>query len=596
MIDVIKQDIIEGKSLASIEKKLNITFGKLKKLTEDNNFLIAPIYADLYSNMLGGYTFDDLRNKYIITTNMIGKCIQDNINLEEFVQLLQGQSISVLTRKSKSPINFWYKIAKKVNYTSYSRHTQNISQATSMYSTGDYSKKELSQILNIPISRLNKHISNTLIKTVTDLYLEGYNDSYIAAKVGITIERLDQLFVLHSIKLKKHKKKQINIDEFKFLYLDKRYTYKQLADHFDCSMFVIYKMISDNKITRGLKQYEFDREQLYSLYITQNKTQQELSEIFGCCQNTIDRALEFHSITKNNSYSYRESNIEKKIRVLLDTLNVNYIQNSRKIIAPLELDFFLPDYDIAIEVCGLYWHSTKVNSNQHHIYDKYKICNNLGIRLITIFEDEIIYKPKIVENRVAIILNRRPSDIYARQCIIKQLLPDIGSAFLNTYHLQGSGNNSIYLGAFYEDNLMAVMSFSKPSIAKGASKTQWELNRFASIDSIPGIASKLFKFFIKNNAPESIISYADLRWNTGNLYNKLGFKHIHDSRPNYWYIDQLKRKHRFNFTKHKVLQLYPKEDPNQTAIEITDKHGLPRIYDCGNAVFRWENVKSNEGN
>ena len=41
--------------------------------------------------------------------------------------------------------------------------------------------------------------------------------------------------------------------------------------------------------------------------------------------------------------------------------------------------------------------------------------------------------------------------------------------------------------------------------------------------------------FIKNYKPKEIISYTDRRWNKGDLYNKLNFKFIEDTEPN-WFI------------------------------------------------------------
>mgnify|MGYP000079248993 CR=1 FL=1 len=46
----------------------------------------------------------------------------------------------------------------------------------------------------------------------------------------------------------------------------------------------------------------------------------------------------------------------------------------------------------------------------------------------------------------------------------------------------------------------------------------------------------VLKHFIKTYQPKEIISYADRRWSTGNLYDVLGFKFSHNSNPNYFYI------------------------------------------------------------
>lgn len=270
--------------------------------------------------------------------------------------------------------------------------------------------------------------------------------------------------------------------------------------------------------------------------------------------------------------------------------NIEYVKNYRKLIAPFEVDFYLFEHDIAIEVCGLYWHSTKINKNKYHILDKYNLCKAEGVRLLTIFEDEIRDSLDIVLNRLANILKLNKSKLYARKCTIRQITNVEGINFLNTHHIQRSGRNKIYLGAFLDNKLISVMSFSNLNPAKGRSPTEnhYELNRFANPFGVVGIASRLFAYFKNNFAPIKIISYADLRWNTGGLYELLGFTFIRQSRPNYWYINKVSRVHRWSFTKHKLLGIIPNADKNCTEEQLAESINLYRVYDCGNAVYEWK--------
>jgi hypothetical protein len=110
------------------------------------------------------------------------------------------------------------------------------------------------------------------------------------------------------------------------------------------------------------------------------------------------------------------------------------------------------------------------------------------------------------------------------------------------------------------------MTFGKLRIALGNKQRIngiYEMYRFCCLKdtNIIGAASKLLSHFIKTYAPIKIISYADRRWSTGNLYEKLGFKKVSGGTPNYWYVnsDHTKRFYRFNFRKDKLkekLQTY----------------------------------------
>lgn len=262
----------------------------------------------------------------------------------------------------------------------------------------------------------------------------------------------------------------------------------------------------------------------------------------------------------------------------------NFIEQDRTIIKPYEIDILILDKKLAIEYCGLYWHSELAGKDKNYHLNKLKLCEEKGYRLITIFEDEWLNNREIVISRIMNILGAlNYSIIYARKCIIKEIPVKEARDFCNKNHLQGYGNSSIKLGAFYKHELVSIMTFSKPSIAKGSKneKDVWELNRFCSKinHQVIGIASKLLKFFERNYDWRSIFSYADRRWSDGNLYKKIGFEFSHNSKPNYWYIKGIKRIHRFSLRK-------TKDDPkNLTEWAIRMSQGWNRIWDCGSIKY-----------
>lgn len=104
---------------------------------------------------------------------------------------------------------------------------------------------------------------------------------------------------------------------------------------------------------------------------------------------------------------------------------------------------------------------------------------------------------------------------------------------------------------------------------------------------IPGAAGKLLKYFEKTYSPKSLVTYADKRWSSGNIYYKLGFNFIRNSPPNYWYFkdrtDVLLS--RVNFQKHKLKDKFEKFDPLKSEVKNMKDNGYYRIFDCGNMVF-----------
>lgn len=282
---------------------------------------------------------------------------------------------------------------------------------------------------------------------------------------------------------------------------------------------------------------------------------------------------------------------EEFVKNILDGYNEVYVRNTRKIIDKYELDFYIPGKQIAIEVCGLYWHSENSGRDKHYHLNKHKACHEKNIQLITIFSDELTLQPNIVISKIKHILgyNTNLLKIYGRQGIIREIKNKEANMFLKKNHLQGAGKNQICLGFYYKDELLAVMTFSKNRRFTGNKLNNFfELVRYAtSIDRhLVGVASKLFSYFIKNYSPEQVISYADRRWSNGNLYFKLGFELDTISGPGYWYTrDYLNREHRYKYTKHSLIQ--KGYNPKKTEWQIMQAQGYDRIWDCGNLKFVW---------
>jgi hypothetical protein len=220
------------------------------------------------------------------------------------------------------------------------------------------------------------------------------------------------------------------------------------------------------------------------------------------------------------------------------------------------------------------------------------MCQKKGVRLLTIFEDELNFKLGVTLSRIAHILNHRSGfKVYARDCQIKMISFKESSRFLDLYHLQGRGNSSIRLGAFYGDYLLAVMTFSSHSLPKRRLKKEgrFELDRFAvhSDYCLTGIASKMLCFFERHYEWSELITFADRRWSVGNLYYRLGFSFDHFTSPCYWYLDKnySKRIHRFG------LRKTISDDSSLTEWENRQRQGYDRIWDCGHMRFTKKNSR-----
>lgn len=278
---------------------------------------------------------------------------------------------------------------------------------------------------------------------------------------------------------------------------------------------------------------------------------------------------------------------ESQIKSYIEWLGVPFMSNDRSLLNPYELDIYIPSHKIAIEYCGLYWHSELHGSDKKRHLNKMIACAEKDIRLVTIFEDEWIHKPDIVRARIKNMLQLNMTRMGARMFTCKIVCAKTANTFCADHHVQGVGKTAHAYGLYMEDELSAVMTFSKLSVAKGSKSeaNMWELNRFCLKPdlTISGGANKLFQAFLKDQNPQQVISYSDRRWNTGTVYAQLGFSLTHDTPPNYWYIDfkSLSRIHRYSLRKS------AQDDVTLTEWENRKLQGWNRIWDCGSTKWAW---------
>ena len=271
---------------------------------------------------------------------------------------------------------------------------------------------------------------------------------------------------------------------------------------------------------------------------------------------------------------------------VLEFIEENYsgdIQKNTNILISKEIDIYLPEFKQSFEFNGLYWHSDIYKSRKFHL-EKTLECKEIGINLFHIWEDDWLYRKDILKSMILNKIGKIKYRIFARNCEVKVLTDNkLIRDFLEKNHLQGFVGSSIKLGLFSNNELVSIMTFGnlRKSLGQKSVEGSYELLRFCNKlnYTVVGGASKLLKYFVKNYSPCNIISYSDFSRSDGNLYKKLGFELSNLSQPNYYYIVNGVRNHRFNFRKDKLI----KEgfDKNKTEVQIMNERKIMRIFDCG---------------
>lgn len=327
----------------------------------------------------------------------------------------------------------------------------------------------------------------------------------------------------------------------------------------------------------------YDPDQLAALF--ENHTPYQIAELTNTSVTTVFRHLASHGLRD----PYR-STLEQEMRLFLMSQGVtNIMENSRSVIpSGKELDLYLPDHNLAIEMNGIYWHHEGIpHIHKHYHRQKFLDCESQGIQLITVFSDDWEQKRDVVENLISHKLGFTQHHWDARKLTVRMLKSRDVKQFLITHHIQGYAPASECLALCDDDDIVAVMTFSKPRSGIGKHRPHtWELVRYASSGSVRGGASRLLTHFIRRHPEiQQIVSYSNNEYSQGQLYRTLGFDLESDLPASYFYYcpKENRRYHRYNFAKHKLVE--QGFDSSLTETQIQTQRGYLKIWDTGKRTW-----------
>lgn len=285
------------------------------------------------------------------------------------------------------------------------------------------------------------------------------------------------------------------------------------------------------------------------------------------------------------------------------------VQGDRNTITPKEIDILLPEFNIGVEYHGLWCHiskvdkgegegegeSSKFNKPKNYHREKYETAAKAGVRLIQIFEDEWLNKQDIVKARLLAAIGLAPQ-YDARKLQLSRIDMAEARPFLVATHIQGAGVAHCCYALKQGDQIIAVATFGKArsgAMTGAKSKITWEVIRYASIGRVRGGFSRLMAQFKRDIDPEQIISYCDLRYGTGGLYETTGFTLHSITEPDYWWVPKGEpkripryavQKHKLANSKHELNKFYA---PDKTEAQICGEAGWKRIHGVGSQKWIW---------
>ncbi len=146
--------------------------------------------------------------------------------------------------------------------------------------------------------------------------------------------------------------------------------------------------------------------------------------------------------------------------------------------------------------------------------------------LIIVYSFQWAEKQAIIKSRI-LSLFQKNNTIHGRKTKLLRIDKAKAEAFLKENHLQGYVKAKLKLGLYFNDELVAVATFSagRKMKEKPEGYRSFELIRYANkmgLNVVGGLSKLIYGFARSQNAND-IMTYVDTAWSTGESFKKMGF-------------------------------------------------------------------------
>lgn len=349
----------------------------------------------------------------------------------------------------------------------------------------------------------------------------------------------------------------------------------------------IHHIWQKNRMDSAVVEKLQNRGWLEDQYVQQKKTLVEIADDLGVYYSTVGEYCRQHGfkIRQRSNYSLEE----KQLSDYLNSLNVTHETGDWDTLNGRELDIWIPEHRLAIEINGLYWHSfhpsqNRAENRKRHL-EKTTECEQKQIDLVHVTDWEWHNQKHIIKNLLMSKLNKNRR-VGARLCQAVEITNAQANAWFLQYHLQGSTPAHRSFALAQGKELLLVISIGR---SRFDSDFSYELLRMCGAPGITvsGGLSKLMTY-IKNQLNQSeIVTYCDRSKSRGLGYIAAGFQLIRSTDPGYFWTDSTNIISRYRSQKSRLHQLLSNFDPTQSESQNMFANRYRRYWDCGNWVLKY---------
>jgi hypothetical protein len=213
----------------------------------------------------------------------------------------------------------------------------------------------------------------------------------------------------------------------------------------------------------------------------------------------------------------------------LTSIGVVHEVNNRDILPNrTELDIFVPSKNVAIEINGVYWHTDKfLDTNAH--YSKTLACKKLGIKLLHIWDLDVVSKPRPTKEVITRFL-KIGITVDAKDCFLEPISPQVHRNFVLRNSLEYGIGYYCY-GLYHQGKLLQSLAFQEDSPGCWSIKpAAYEAGYY-----VDGGTKRIFDYFVEKVQPRTVSALCNMNFSLGEELKPLGFK-ITDIQRHYSFL------------------------------------------------------------
>lgn len=403
----------------------------------------------------------------------------------------------------------------------------------------------------------------------------------IANHFKTSIPTITRWLEYHQLEIEAYAGVKTNIPplaDLRRLHFDENQPKTEIASIYNVGIYTVDKWFShyqivDQKIRRKRRIHP-SKADIERMHLEQKMPFKSIAEHFNISDVLLGAIAREHNIQCKFYGVGQTSHAESSILQFVRTFDPDAAKSR---LDQTEFDIVSERFSIAIEYCGLRWHSELFNNDNSKHAKKLAIARRHGYQLLTIFEDEWLERQQIVKSIISAKFGAN-SKIHARKCKLVSLQHDQAKQFLQENHLQGNPSNILCaVGLTYNDQLVSAITLGNHHRSRDI-----VLNRlcFTQGVNVIGGASKMFQHLTEHF--DQMITWSDNRWSDGGIYKALGFTKQQQLPIDYSYVYGQTRKSKQSHQKSMIGC-----PTDITERDFLAEKGIFRIWDCGKIRWIW---------